>query len=177
MCLDFFLRKDRKKKKKDRKRLGSLSDSIYSFWILSALWTNHFANRCIRFIIKIRLKRTIRLHSLILTRQPVINDSDQHLLNSKLAVTKMDPNKLHLSFRHFRCYQKRANSWRSTYRLGEFRATCIFGKHHIDSTVRQSHAKINEISRITLDSHSWNGRRVPYHLQGPRWVVFPRLSV
>ncbi len=35
---------------------------------------------------------------------------------------------------------------RSTYRLGESRATRIFGEHHIDNTVCQSHAKINEIS-------------------------------
>lgn len=34
----------------------------------------------------------------------------------------------------------------STYRLGEFRATRVFGKHHIDSTVRECHAKPKEMS-------------------------------
>lgn len=34
----------------------------------------------------------------------------------------------------------------STYRLGEFRATRVSGRHHIDSTVRECHAKLKEIS-------------------------------
>lgn len=119
--------------------------------------------------------------------QPV-NESDPHI---KLTVMK----NLHLSLHHFRLLSEsqaceyvsvihlyNTKIFRNTYRLGEFRATRNFVKHHIDSTIRQSHSKINAVSTTAPASHSSNCRGLSYYprsqlSEGPRRVVFPRSSV
>jgi len=100
MCLDSLERSNEREKKE--LRLGSLSDSIVK---LLVMFFSRFVNESFyEPVHQIYYKDSIQYNDSFTfansdSWRPVINESDQHLLHIKLAVTKMNPNKLHLSFR------------------------------------------------------------------------------